>query len=93
MMMKVPKEMVTYCPRCKTHNKHRVSLYKEGRRRTMAIGERAHKRERKGYGGQKYPILKRKAKTTKKQTLKLTCKSCGYINQRKGIRLSKLVIG
>jgi large subunit ribosomal protein L44e len=90
--MNVPKEIATYCPRCKVHTSHAVSLYKEGKRRTLAQGERHHKRERKGYGGQKYPMLKRKAKTTKKQTLKLRCRKCGYTLHKKGIRLRKMVV-
>lgn len=90
--MNVPKEISTYCPRCKIHTAHVVSLYKEGRRRTLAQGERHHKRERKGYGGQKYPMLKRKAKTTKKQSLKLRCGKCGRIGHKKGVRLRKVTI-
>ncbi len=90
--MNVPKEIATYCPRCKTHTSHSVSLYKEGKRRALAKGERRHERERRGYGGQKYAILKRKAKTTKKQALKLKCKQCGYTRQKKGIRLKKMEI-
>ena len=90
--MNVPKETNTYCPRCRTHTSHAVSLYKEGKRRALAQGERHHNRERKGYGGQKYPMLKRKAKTTKKQTLKLRCRQCGYTRHKKGIRLRKMVI-
>ncbi|RLI37628.1 50S ribosomal protein L44e, partial [Candidatus Bathyarchaeota archaeon] len=54
---------------------------------------RRHEWRKKGYGGQKYPRQRRFAKTTKKQTLKLKCKVCGYIIHREGIRLSKLVIG
>jgi large subunit ribosomal protein L44e len=91
-VMNVPKEINTYCPKCKTHTPHVVSLYKEGRRRSLAQGERHHARERKGYGGQKYPMLKRKAKTTKKQSLKLRCRKCGYTIQKEGIRLRKLSI-
>jgi large subunit ribosomal protein L44e len=90
--MNVPKEIRTYCPRCNKHTVHTVSLYKDGRRRALAKGERAHERERKGYGGQKYPMLRRKAKTTKKQTLKLKCKDCGHTLHREGIRLKKLTI-
>jgi large subunit ribosomal protein L44e len=90
--MKVPKSIVTYCSKCNTHNSHTVSIYKEGKRRALARGERAHKRERKGYGGQKYPLLRRKAKTTKKQTIKLRCTKCGRVMQKKGIRTSKLII-
>jgi len=74
------------------HTEHTVSLYKEGKRRALAKGERHHKREKRGYGGQKYPMLRRKAKTTKKQALKLRCKKCGYISHRKGIRLRRLTI-
>ncbi|HIE14519.1 TPA: 50S ribosomal protein L44e, partial [Candidatus Bathyarchaeota archaeon] len=29
---------------------------------------------------------------TKKQTLKIRCKTCGYTRQKKGIRLKKLTI-
>jgi len=90
--MNAPKEIRTYCPRCNKHTVHTVSLYKDGRRRALARGERAHERERKGYGGQKYPMLRRKAKTTKKQTLKLKCKDCGHTLHREGIRLKKLTI-
>ena len=91
-MMNVPKEIVTYCPRCKTHKAHSVSLYKEGKRRAQARGERRHERERKGYGGRQARRLRRKAKTTKKQTLKLRCKACGYTRHKEGIRLRKLTI-
>jgi len=90
--MNVPKEIITHCPKCKTHTSHAVSLYKEGKSRALAKGERQHERKRKGYGGQKYPRLRRKAKTTKKQTLKLRCKQCGYTLHKRGIRLKKMVI-
>jgi len=90
--MIAPREIRTYCPRCNKHTIHSVSIYREGKRRALAKGERAHEREKKGYGGQKYPILRRKAKTTKKQVLKLRCRECGYILHRKGIRLKKLEI-
>ncbi|MEM3387194.1 MAG: 50S ribosomal protein L44e, partial [Nitrososphaerales archaeon] len=53
---------------------------------------RRHAEDKKGYGGQKFPELKRTAKTTKKQTLKLKCKECGRQSMREGIRLRKLEI-
>lgn len=90
--MNVPKEIRTYCPKCNKHTMHAVSIYRDGARRALAKGERAHERERRGYGGQKYPILRRKAKTTKKLSLKLKCKDCGYTMQREGVRLKKLEI-
>ncbi|MEM2939422.1 MAG: eL42 family ribosomal protein, partial [Candidatus Bathyarchaeia archaeon] len=78
--------------KCNKHTAHTVSIYKDGRRRALAKGERAHERERRGYGGQKYPMLRRKAKTTKKQTFKLKCKDCGYILHKEGIRLKKVTV-
>jgi large subunit ribosomal protein L44e len=88
----VPKEIRTYCPKCKQHQAHTVTLYKAGKRRALAKGERRHEREKRGYGGQKYSIQKEFAKTTKKQTLKLKCKVCGYMRHKDGIRLRKLAI-
>ena len=90
--MKVPGVIVTYCPRCNAHTEHSVSLYKKGKDRRLAWGARRHEWEKKGYGGQKEPELKRTAKTTKKQTLKLKCKVCGHVIMREGVRLKKLEI-
>ncbi|OYT65408.1 50S ribosomal protein L44e [Candidatus Bathyarchaeota archaeon ex4484_205] len=91
--MKVPKSITTYCPRCNTHTEHEVSLYKPGKRRKLAAGERHHERvDKHGYGGSKAPIQRQKVKTTKKQTLKLRCKKCGYILTRKGMRLKKIEV-
>jgi large subunit ribosomal protein L44e len=91
--MNAPKEITTYCPKCQSHQVHTVSLYKAGKRRALAKGERHHElREKKGYGGQKFPRQRKFAKTTKKQTLRLKCKSCGFMRHKKGIRLKKLII-
>jgi len=90
--MKAPKEVTTYCPKCKSHQLHTVTIYKAGKRRALAKGERHHEREKQGYGGQKYALQKKFAKTTKKQTLKLKCKTCGYIRHKKGMRLKKLTV-
>ena len=51
----------------------KVSIYKAGKRRGMAAGERRHAQRKKGYGGQKFPKLAKPAKTTKKVTRLLTC--------------------
>jgi len=45
---------------------------------------------RHGYGGQKYPIQRKKSKTTDKKTLVLKCGKCGRMVMRDGIRLKKL---
>jgi len=88
----VPKEIRTYCPKCKQHQTHAVSLYKVGKPRALAKGARQHARKKRGYGGQKYPLQREFAKTTKKQTLKFKCKVCGFMRHKDGIRLRKLAI-
>ncbi|MCC6012933.1 MAG: 50S ribosomal protein L44e [Candidatus Verstraetearchaeota archaeon] len=90
--MKVPKEINTYCPRCKAHTVHTVTLYKKGRERALAEGARRYARKKKGYGSSRKPVQKRFAKTTKKLSIKLKCKVCGHQYQRRGIRLKKLEI-
>lgn len=87
--MKVPAELSTYCPRCRSHTKHKVKIYKKGRESGLRKGVIHHE---KGYGGQKYPQQRRKAKVTKKVSLVLECSECGYKVVRKGMRLKKAVI-
>lgn len=88
--MKVPKRIRTYCPRCRTHTEHTVTIYRHGRRRALAAGERRYRRKQEGYGSKRKPEQKRFAKTTKKIVLKLRCTKCGYILHRRGIRLKKI---
>lgn len=90
--MKYPKDITTYCPRCGKHTEHAVSLYKKGRDRSLAEGNRRYKQKQEGYGGQRKPRQRRTAKTTKKQTVLLRCKTCGCKIPRLGIRLRKLEI-
>jgi len=90
--MRYPKEKRTYCPKCKTYTEHTVSLYKKGKDRKMAQGARRYRRKKQGYGSQPKPIQKRFSKTTKKFTVKLKCKNCGYIIQKQGMRLKKLEV-
>ncbi|OYT60379.1 MAG: 50S ribosomal protein L44e [Desulfurococcales archaeon ex4484_217_1] len=90
--MKIPKEIRTYCPRCNAHTIHTVTIYKHGRRRALAEGERRYRRKQEGYGSKRKPEQKRFAKVTKKIVLKLKCKKCGYISHREGIRLKKAEI-
>ncbi len=89
--MKMPKELKTYCPRCKTHTEHTVKIFKKGKSRITSWGERQHKKLLKGYGGS--PRGKqRTVKTTKKQSMMLKCKKCSYTVVRKGVRLKKAEI-
>ncbi len=57
----------------KKHTKHKVTQYKKGKESTKAQGRRRYDRKQKGFGGQKKPIFRKKAKTTKKIVLKLEC--------------------
>jgi len=88
--MKIPKRIRTYCPRCNTHTEHTVTIYKHGKRRALAQGERRYRRKQEGYGSKRKPEQKRFAKVTKKVILKLKCTKCGYIQHREGIRLKKV---
>lgn len=88
--MNMPKEIRRYCPKCKKHTLQKVSLYKAGKRRGSAIGERRHAEDKKGYGGQKFPKLAKPAKTTKKMTPILLCPECKKKFNVAGIRLRKL---
>jgi large subunit ribosomal protein L44e len=90
--MKMQKEMRKFCPRCKTHTVQSVGLYKKGKDRVVAEGARRHAEDKKGYGGQKFPELKRTAKTTKKMTLRYTCKTCQFKTMKQGMRIRKLEI-
>jgi large subunit ribosomal protein L44e len=91
--MKMQKEMRKFCAKCKTHTTQAVSIYKKGKDRKTALGARRHAEDKKGYGGQKFPELKRTAKTTKKITLRYTCKTCQRKSMREGMRMRKLEIG
>src|SRR5690242_21596299 len=83
--LKFPKEVNTYCPKCGHHTAHSVTVYKAGKARTMAWGSRRQERRKHGYGGQKFPELKRTAKTTKKSLVRLKCRTC---RDRKSTRLN-----
>lgn len=90
--MKMPKIISTYCPKCKKHVEHSVALYRKGRDRSVAEGNRRYARKQEGYGGQRKPKQRKTSKTTKKQTLLLKCTVCGYTIQKMGIRLRKMEI-
>ena len=57
----------------KKHTKHKVVQYKKGKDRPRAQGNRRYAAKQKGFGGQTKPILRKKAKQTKKITLRLEC--------------------
>ena len=87
--MNIPKVIRKYCPNVNTHEDHKISIYKAGKRRGSARGERRHAERKKGYGGQKFPKLAKPAKVTKKVTPILTCTACKKKFNKPGIRIKK----
>ena len=53
-----------------------MSQYKKGKVSGRAQGDRRYKSKQKGFGGQTKPIFRKKAKQTKKVTLRLECTLC-----------------
>merc|ERR1711916_425343 len=81
-MVNVPKRKRTYCPgiKCQSHQWFKVSQYKTGKASLYAQGKRRYDRKQAGYGGQTKPVFHKKAKTTKKITLRLTCSACKFVS-------------
>eukprot|EP01126_Amoeba_proteus_P039779 TRINITY_DN4213_c0_g1_i1.p1 TRINITY_DN4213_c0_g1~~TRINITY_DN4213_c0_g1_i1.p1 ORF type:complete len:124 (-),score=23.88 TRINITY_DN4213_c0_g1_i1:492-812(-) len=88
-MVNVPKEKNTFCVgKCKKHTAHKINVYKAGARRDVALGQRRYVRKQAGYGGQTRPIFHKKAKVTKKTTLRIECTKCGA-KQFKALKRAK----
>ena len=75
-MVNAPKKKRTFCRKCKKHSEHKVTQYKAGKASNFAQGKRRYDRKQMGFGGQTKPIFHKKAKTTKKITLRIECKEC-----------------
>ena len=75
-MVAITKTRKTLCKKCKTHVVHKVSQYKKGKESLKAQGRRRYDMKQRGFGGQKKPVFKKKAKVTKKVVLKLECTNC-----------------
>merc|ERR1712058_191055 len=61
---------------CNNHQKFKVTQYKKSQESKFAQGRRRYDRKQQGFGGQSKPILRKKAKTTKKLVLRLECLKC-----------------
>merc|ERR1719183_954493 len=77
-MVNVPKTKKAYCKgkQCKKHTVHKVTQYKTGKASLYAQGKRRYDKKQSGFGGRTKPVFHKKAKTTKKIVLKLTCNEC-----------------
>ncbi len=73
--MKIPKEIVTYCPYCNKHTVHTVKIYSKRQEAWMNIGRRRHERAIRGYVGSVEPKAHPK-KLGKKQKVILECTVC-----------------
>ena len=60
---------------------NQVTQYKKSAESKQAQGRRRYDRKQQGFGGQSKPILRKKAKTTKKLVLRLECTECKWKNQ------------
>merc|ERR1719411_1889244 len=77
----MPKGRNTFCARCKTHKKFKVTQYKKSAESKAAQGRRRYDRKQQGFGGQSKRILRKKAKTTKKLVLRIECSACKWKHQ------------
>ncbi|VDN55468.1 unnamed protein product [Dracunculus medinensis] len=81
-MVNVPKVRRTFCSgNCRKHTVHKVVQYKKGKESSYAQGRRRYDNKQKGFGGQTKPILRKKAKTTKKIVLRMECSDCKHRKQ------------
>ncbi len=100
--MKKPKEIKRYCPFCRKHTAHTVSLSKrKAPNSTHPLSKGAKSRTNFGHGtgnlgklGSKPPITKWKStgkKSTKKTDYRYKCSECKKSHaQAKGIRAKKI---
>eukprot|EP00601_Ochromonadales_sp_CCMP2298_P020991 CAMPEP_0173299190 /NCGR_PEP_ID=MMETSP1143-20121109/16534_1 /TAXON_ID=483371 /ORGANISM="non described non described, Strain CCMP2298" /LENGTH=92 /DNA_ID=CAMNT_0014239437 /DNA_START=15 /DNA_END=290 /DNA_ORIENTATION=+ len=78
-MVNYPKTRNTICKhKCHRHTLHKVTQYKIGRASLFAQGKRRYDAKQAGFGGQTKPVFHKKAKTTKKITLRLECQKCRF---------------
>mmetsp|Transcript_43923 Transcript_43923/g.138662 ORF Transcript_43923/g.138662 Transcript_43923/m.138662 type:complete len:108 (+) Transcript_43923:737-1060(+) len=83
-MVNFPKELKSYCKHkdCKNHQKWKVTQYKKGKDSLYAQGKRRYDRKQSGFGGQTKPVFHKKAKVTKKITLKMKCEKCSMLKMK-----------
>ena len=83
--MKFPAEKNRYCPYCRKHTKHKVSVVKKRKASELTWGQRQFREVCKGYGGYPRP-LPSSQKTVKKVDIRYTCTVCGKSHPGKGFR-------
>merc|ERR1712129_6043 len=72
------KERKMYCkhPTCRSHKKFKVTQYKPGKASLRVQGKRRYDMKQRGFRGQTKPVFKKKAKNTKKISVRNKCTKC-----------------
>ncbi|MHA2131665.1 MAG: 50S ribosomal protein L44e [Promethearchaeota archaeon] len=87
--MKYPRTTRRYCPNCRSHQTHNVSLYKTGKARAETHSLRRVARKKKGYGSFPKERFHKNAKINKKSMPVLECTECGKKQYAKAYRVKK----
>jgi len=87
--MKYPRTINRYCPNCRSHTKHSVSLYKKGKERTLNHGRRRLEKKKRGYGSFPKEIFHKNAKVNKRSLPILECPKCNKKQYSKSYRVKK----
>jgi large subunit ribosomal protein L44e len=76
-MVNMCKSKKTFCKwKCRKHIEHKLTKYNKGNESKVSQGRRRYDRKQAGFGGQKKPIFRQKAKITKKIVLRQECTVC-----------------
>lgn len=91
--MNLPKTIKTFCPKCNSHNEHKLKHFKAGAPRALAWGVRENVRKhKKGYGGKAEFTIKVK-KQNKQPVFIAECSKCKkkhYFNIHKRMKRVEL---
>jgi large subunit ribosomal protein L44e len=88
--VKYPRTVNRYCPKCRAHTIHNVSIYKKGKERMLNMGRRKLERKKIGYGSFPKEIFHKNAKINKKIVPLLECTKCGKKQYAKSYRVKKV---
>jgi large subunit ribosomal protein L44e len=89
----IPKQKRSFCQKCEKHKNHKVTQYKKAKDTLSAQGKRRYDWKQKGFGGQTKPVFRKKAKTTKKIVLRMTCQECKRVHLQNLKRCKSFEIG
>lgn len=87
--MKFPRSVNRYCPTCRKHTQHKVSVYKKGKERMLNHGRRRVERKKRGYGSFPKEIFHKNAKINKKSLTMFECPDCGKTHYGQAYRVKK----